>query len=61
MKRPITTMSLDTSTRNTGYCVFKNGKIIKTVVISTKTKEPLKKQKKMNPNMRILDNKKGTV
>ena len=41
MKRQITTLSLDTSTRNTGYCVFENGKIIKTGVLSTNTKEPL--------------------
>ncbi|MCR4813779.1 MAG: CPBP family intramembrane metalloprotease [Lachnospiraceae bacterium] len=41
MKRHITLLALDTATRNTGYCVFENGKIIKTGVISTKAKEPL--------------------
>ena len=43
LKRHITLLTLDTATRNTGYCVFENGKIIKTGVISTKAKEPLDK------------------
>ena len=43
MKRHITLLALDTATRKTGYCVFENGKIIKTGVLSTKAKEPLDK------------------
>ena len=43
LKRHITLLALDTATRNTGYCVFENGKIIKTGVLSTKAKEPLDK------------------